>query len=273
MQLMLKIFFFMLIGPVSIVVFFFLLILFNRLYYQFVKKIKPIPYKGTVVKRRSFWKRILVDLPNRIALDSLENDPNLFQYSGLHLFCGEQGSGKTMAVVEFLSRIRQEHPDVQIYSNAEYKYADGKITHWKQLIERTNGIYGVVEFIDEIQSWFSSNQSRNFPIEMLGEISQQRKQKKIIIGTAQVFGRVGKPIREQTSLVYLPMTIFKCLTIVRVTKSIHYSEEKNTFKKYEKAYFFIQDKELRDSYNTYERIKKYSEDGFHNDNVTRLHAE
>ncbi len=131
--------------------------------------------------------------------------------------------------------------------------------------ERSNGKYGVVNVIDEIQSWFSSLQSKDFPPEMLGEISQQRKQRKVIVGTAQVFGRVAKPIREQTSFVYLPFTIAGCLTIVRVSKPIYYDEQTFTFKKYIRTYFFVHTPILRNSFDTYKRIQNYSKDGFKTD--------
>lgn len=104
-----------------------------------------------------------------------------------------------------------------------------------------------------------------FPQKCCGEISQQRKQRKCIIGTAQVFGRVAKPIREQTSYVYLPKTIMGCLTVVRVTKPIYYDETNFTFKRYIRTYIFAHRPEIRDSFDTYLKVKKMSEIGFKSD--------
>lgn len=148
-----------------------------------------------------------------------------------------------------------------------YKYQHGEITHWKDLLreDRNNGVLGVVNVIDEISSWFSSLQSKDFPPEMLGEISQQRKQRKCIIGTAQVFGRVAKPIREQTSFVYLPLTIAGCITFVRVSKPIYYDEETFRFKKYIRTYIFVHRPEIRESFDTYLKVKKMAEGGFKSD--------
>lgn len=166
-----------------------------------------------------------------------------------------------------MNRWKKQYPFLKIYTNLDYKYEDGAITHWKDLLsdERSNGKYGVVNVIDEIQSWFSSLQSKDFPPEMLGEISQQRKQRKCIVGTAQVFGRVAKPIREQTTYVYLPFTIAGCLTVVRVSKPIYYDEQTFTFKKFIKTYFFVHTPKLRNAFDTYKRIERYTNEGFKSD--------
>ncbi len=60
-----------------------------------------------------------------------------------------------------------------------------------------NGKQGVVFFIDEIHLELNSLESKNVPIEVMVEISQQRKQRKHIIGTSQRYNRMGKPLREQ----------------------------------------------------------------------------
>lgn len=154
---------------------------------------------------------------------------------------------------------------MKIATNMEYAHQDGRLDHWKQLLGRQNGLYGQVEVIDEIQAWFSSNQSKDFPPEMLAEVSQQRKQRKAIIGTAQVFSRIGKPIREQTSFVHLPFTIFGALTIVRVSKPQYWSDEKQTFSKYIKWYYFVHTDDIRNSFDTYKKIDSYKKVGFKSD--------
>lgn len=237
------------------------------LYYKVIKKM-DFPSNVSNYKPISILKRILVQFPKMFWLDRFNRTPGEFREYGMHLICGEQGSGKTTSVVDLLlNKWKQQYPYLKIYTNLDYKYEDGRIEHWKDLLseERSNGVYGVVNVIDEISSWFSSLQSKDFPPEMLGEISQQRKQRKVILGTAQVFGRVAKPIREQTSLVYLPFTIAGCLTVVRVSKPIYYDEATFTFKKYIRTYFFVHTPELRNSFDTYKRIKNYSEQGFKSD--------
>lgn len=236
-------------------------------YYRLVKKME-FPRSISEYKPIGLFKRLFYQFPKMFWLDRFNRIPGEFQEYGLHLICGEQGSGKTTSVVDLLmNRWKKQYPLLKVYTNLDYKYEDGPITHWKDLLsdERSNGKYGVVNVIDEIQSWFSSLQSKDFPPEMLGEISQQRKQRKCIVGTAQVFGRVAKPIREQTSFVYLPFTIAGCLTVVRVSKPIYYDEQTFTFKKFIKTFFFVHTPKLRNAFDTYKRIEKYANEGFKTD--------
>ena len=223
-----------------------------------------IKFNGQIDKCGIF-NRLLIKFPRRLVKDMYEKDPNDFEYYGLHMFCGMQGSGKTISVVQFLQKLQGMYPDLQVYTNMGYNAQNGKITDWKEIVERHNGTKGVVEVIDEIQAWFSSNQSKDFPPEMLAEVSQQRKQRKMLIGTAQVFGRIAKPIREQTTFVYVPKTILGCLTFVRRTRPELYNQETQKFDKFEKTYFFIHNEKIRDAFDTYERIKSYSKNGFKKD--------
>lgn len=216
---------------------------------------------GKATKKHGKLRRIFYDFPRRFIKDVFEKDFNDFQMYGVHLFCGEQGSGKTISVVEFLHRIKDKYPNCKINTNMGLNFQDNKITDWKQIVERTNGTKGVVEVIDEIQAWFSSNQSKNFPPEMLAEISQQRKQRKMIVGTAQVFSRVSKPIREQVTFVYCPFTIAGCLTVVRRSRPHWFDDEKLKFKKFDKTYFYVHNEKIRNSFDTYERINDYKSQG------------
>ena len=227
-----------------------------------IKKGKKIIKSESKYKKTSFLKKILIQFPKRLALDIVNRNPNHFTETGLHLFCGEQGAGKTIAVTEMLLRMKERYPSVKIRTNMEYKYEDAKIENWRDLVQCDNGEYGQIEVLDEIQSWFSSMESKDFPPEMLTEISQQRKQRKMLVGTAQVFSRVAKPIREQTTMIYLPMTFLGCLTIVRKTKKEHWDEENQRFKKYLGTYFFVHTDKIRNAFDTYKKIERYSVKGF-----------
>lgn len=249
-----------------------LMVIFNFIYYRFYKKM-PLPKGPKPYKYPSKFCRLVIQFPNRFIKDRFERDPYDFGEYGLHMFCGEQGSGKTTSVVHKLLELQAKYPKCKVRTNMNYKYEDEPLGDWKSLVSNENGIYGQVEVIDEIQTWFSSLDSKNFPPEMITEISQQRKQKKMLIGTAQVFGRIAKPIREQTTFVYLPMTLFGCLTIVRVSKPRFYDEETQTFKRFIKTYFYIHTDQIRNAFDTYLKIEKYKETGFTDDNViSRSHG-
>jgi hypothetical protein len=241
---------------------FLLLLIMGITYIVYLSKGYRMPKRNTELKPPGILRRLFIDFPKQYWKDRFNRDPDEFQEYGLHLFCGEQGSGKTTAVVDMLIKLKRKYRKVKIRTNFNYTRQDAEISDWKDLVRNDNGIYGQIEVIDEIQTWFSSNQSRDFPPDMLQEISQQRKQRKMLVGTAQIFGRISKPIREQTTFVYCPMTVAGCLTIVRISKPHYYDEESYRFKRYTKRYFFIHHDKIRNAFDTYKKIEGMVKSGF-----------
>lgn len=119
-----------------------------------------------------------------------------FNDYGLTCWTGRQGSGKSMSMVERLEQIRRNFPEVTIMTNFGYIYEDAALNDWQQLIDCRNPA-GIVFAVDEIQNEFDVYDSRNFNLEILKVITQQRKQGIKILATSQVFTRVSKPLREQ----------------------------------------------------------------------------
>lgn len=222
----------------------------------------PKRTEKTKYKKRNFFVRLFFDFPRALARDFLSRNPDAMKIHGIYMFCGEQGSGKTIAAIQFLREQLKKYPKIRIKSNISISFQHGKITHWKQILNSNNGSIGEIDFIDEIQNWFSSNESKNFPVEMLSEVTQQRKQHKVIVGTSQVFTRMSKPLREQTKFLCLPNTIAGCLTVVRVFKPVLDDTGTMINKKFVRMYFFVHDKELRECYDTFEKVERLSNKGF-----------
>lgn len=235
---------------------------FHYLYFVFVKHIKPIKSEKGKFKTKGILRRLFWDFPKQFALDKLHTDPNTFQEYGMHLICGEQGSGKTTLVAYLVRKYKTIYPRVKVRSNFGCTIEDFPLTSWTDLTLDTNGIYGEIDCIDEVQNWFSSNQSRNFPPDMLTVITQQRKVRRCIIATSQIFTRVAKPIRENTYLMYYPFTAFGCITFVRVYKPVLDSEGNLKEKKLKKFFFFVHDEELRSMFDSYKTICNLRDSGF-----------
>ena len=163
------------------------------------------------VKNKSFFRRIFVDFPKQFTDDLFERDPEFFRYQGLIIFEGRQGSGKTMSMVEFINRMQEEYPLAKTITNFGLSSQDKALKDWKMLIDFKNDKQGVIVGMDELQNWFSSNDSRNFPPEMLGIITQNRKNRRIILGTSQNFYLLAKAIRSQATEVRRCTTLFRLL--------------------------------------------------------------
>lgn len=213
-------------------------------------------------KVHSILRRLLIDFPKQFVHDKLTIDPNTFQEYGMHLVCGEQGSGKTTLVAYLTRKFKHIYPRLKVRSNFDCKLQDYPLNSWKDLTLDSNGIYGELVCIDEIQNWFSSNSSKNFPPDMLTVITQQRKVRRCILATSQVFTRVAKPIRENTYLMYYPFTVFGCITFVRVFKPVLNEDGSLKERKLRKFFFFVHDSELRDMFDSYKTICSLSNSGF-----------
>lgn len=143
------------------------------------KRLKRGQHK--ILKRDGFFKNIFYKLPKRIVLDNFERDPDFFRYQGCVIFEGRQGAGKTIGMIEFASRMLKEYPLAKCTSNLGFTQEDTSLEDWKMLLDYKNDIYGVIVILDELQNWFSSKDSKDFPPEMLEIITQNRKNRRIIL--------------------------------------------------------------------------------------------
>lgn len=220
--------------------------------------------KGTAkrINKKSILRRIFIDLPLQFTNDLFNKDPDSFGYKGLVIFEGRQGKGKTISMIQFARQMQQEFPKAKCITNLHYTKEDDTLEHWSKLVDYKNGKYGVIAVMDELQNWFSSNQSRDFPPEMLQTITQNRKNRRIILGTSQNFYLLAKAIRSQCTEVRRCTTLLGCLTIVRRLEPILDSE--GNVKEWRKLgmYFYVHDEDLRNSYDTYYVIESLAKSGF-----------
>ena len=124
-----------------------------------------------------------------------------------------------------------------------------------------NGYFGVIYLIDEIHLEFNSLESKNIDIEVMIEVSQQRKQRKHIIGTSQVYGRLAKPFREQIRNVVLCanfMRILQVNTLIDGSKSVE--KDGKLVTDTVKRFVWFHDPSLYDSYDTYAKMKRYKKE-------------
>lgn len=181
---------------------------------------------------------------------------------GIWLYCGLYGQGKTMALTEYLTRMRKKYGDkIYISTNYGFKGEDFPLNTWKDLL--TNYDKPVIFGYDEIQNEFNSRDYKNFPYELVKLLTQNRKgHGKQIVGTAQRYGRVDKTIRELcTHVVECRRAYFG-----RVTKTKKYDvedyeqmlAETDVMRKRKtpcKRYSFIQTDKLRESYDTLQMLE------------------
>lgn len=196
-------------------------------------------------------------------IDFRENNPDYFDPSGLLIFCGSQGSGKTLSAVQYVTKLCQTYKRAKLVTNVDIK----GLPEWTEVIEYdgistltdiNNGIYGVIYLIDEIHLEFNSLESKNIPIEVMTEISQQRKQRKHIVGTSQIYARIAKPLREQIRWCVLCRNyfgLFQFNTLIDGDMTVE--KDGHLYTETAKKIFWFHRPFMYEMYDTFAKMRRY----------------
>ena len=182
--------------------------------------------------------------------------PEYFDPEGLLIFCGEQGSGKTLSAVQYVKKLCEAYPLAVLCTNVaiEGLPESTRVIEYNGLDclkSLENGYAGVIYLIDEIHLEFNSLESKNIDIEVMIEVSQQRKQRKHIVGTTQVYGRLAKPFREQIRNVVLCANFFKVFQFNRlIDGSKSHEENGKLITDTCRAFLWVHSPALYDCYDT-----------------------
>lgn len=192
--------------------------------------------------------------------------PGYFRLDGLLIFCGAQGEGKTLSAVDYVKKLSWDYPRAIICTNVEIKGLNPlcKVVEYQGLESLTsieNGYYGVIYLIDEIHLEFNSLESKNIPIEVMIEVSQQRKQRKHIVGTSQQFMRLAKPLREQVKNLVICRKMFGCMQFNKLIDGSTITERDGHIRmEVKKRCIWFHSPEMYDSYDTYKKMRRYREE-------------
>ena len=254
----------------------------------------------------------------KFKVDFIKNHPDYFSSDGLLIFCGSQGSGKTLSAVQYSTKVLDSYEKAIFCTNVEIKdfpincsyrsrtiidnginkniveyftlvsnimvrrvisyFKNGEQTseitdfptigfNGRIVVEYDgiesiknieNGELGVLYLIDEIHLEFNSLESKNVPIEVMIEVSQQRKQRKHIIGTSQVYMRLAKPFREQIKNVVICRNFFKSIQWNKLIDG-ETSREENGKLVFDTQKFILwfHSPKLYNMYDTYKKMKRY----------------
>lgn len=126
-----------------------------------------------------------------------------FPYGGQWIFSGVQRSGKTLLMMHLVKIIVERCPKCLVVSNISiFGIPVIKYEGPEDFEKYKNGKDGVIFILDEIQTLYSSMESKNMPLSLITVWSQSSKNRRLILGTTQRYSRAAKPIREQTTFHY-----------------------------------------------------------------------
>jgi len=237
-----------------------------------------MPYYDRVVRKQS--RPYLESLRDDLAL---RKNPDFFWPTGTQVYCGMQGSGKTVSAVKHLLDMKQRYPKAIVVTNIALKYLEPLVFDTahdielileiidpaKQYIQFTdatqlatvlvsvnNDFYGVIYLIDEIHTYFNALDSKNIPMYVFTEISQQRKQRKVIIGTSQLFTRMAKPLREQCDNIIMCNTIGGIITTQAVWDgtTLTVLPDDSLAGNLKRRGWFFHTRRIRNAFDTYQKV-------------------
>ncbi len=182
--------------------------------------------------------------------------------TGINIFTGSQGSGKSLSMIHVFKKLIYDFPKAIVVTNLEFNFKiPNKIKKYEGFedFKIENGIYGVIYLLDEIHLILNSLESKGVPLSIIVELSQQRKQRKLILGTSQVYSRMAKPLREQIRNIVICKNYFSLFQINYLVDAFESQEDNNgklKFKKMKVSFFFHR-KEDYLAYDTYKKMDTY----------------
>lgn len=237
-------------------------------YVAYKKKVKTGTAQRVVIAHRnpkadvSLFTKLFVQLPYQYWENYYNKKVGAFDVHGIIMYTGKQGMGKTLTMTRDIQQLRYQYPSLKVGTNYGLNDEDFVIDDWKKLVDYNNGEYGVLCAIDECQNWFSSKVSKNFPPRMLATVTQNRKNKRVIMMTSHFFTNVSKPIRQHCTEVRSCRTFLKCFTVVSRFEPIMTGDGDLIKMRRLGYYCYVHSNALYNSYDTYKVIKNLSEAGF-----------
>lgn len=199
----------------------------------------------------------LKGLGETLAENTLKSNDG-FQFAGLWTFSGSQGSGKTLLMMHLLKQVLEQSPNAIVVSNISiYGVPSYPYTGIDDFEKYANGKDGCIFVIDEIHTLFNSLESKNMPVSTMQVWCQNRKNRRLILGTSQRFNRVAKGVREQTTWNYeCRKGLASVLYSYRVFDGSEYDEQGKYVGDEPKRHFYIPNVSVMRMYNTLEVIKR-----------------
>lgn len=133
---------------------------------------------------------------------------------GSRVYKGFQGSGKTLSMVKYAFDVQKKYPDCIIYSNIHidglnnYHYIEDDSVLIEALQCR-NGSKGVLVLLDEAHLYF--NKKTGISLDVLTAISQQRKDRKRLVFSSQIWEELDISLRKQVKEIVSCRCFFKCI--------------------------------------------------------------
>lgn len=180
--------------------------------------------------------------------------------TGSRVYKGFQGSGKTLSMAKYAIDMSKKFPNCVIYSNFIIKGIDNfnyirTDEDLKYALELKNGADGVLVMLDEAHLYF--NKKNGISLDVLTAISQQRKDRRRIVFSSQIWEELDISLRKQVKEIVSCRCLFGCIQINTISdgETLSWDKFSNQYvAKKISTEIFKHNLELYNSYDTYQKI-------------------
>lgn len=205
--------------------------------------------------------------------------------TGSRVYKGFQGSGKTLSMVKYVHDILKQYPDCAVFSNIRLydleqlnysqNYDDDDKTFYysrncgnyqfihddeilKHALLFRNGTSGVLVLLDEAHLYF--NKKSGISLDVLTAISQQRKDRKKLVFSSQIWEELDISLRKQVKEIVSCRSLFGCIQVNTIydgeTLRYQYNPDGSSGYNANKILteIYKHSDSLYNSYNTYQKI-------------------
>lgn len=199
--------------------------------------------------------------------------------TGSRVYKGFQGSGKTLSMVKYAIDLSKAYPNCQVFSNFiikgidNFNYIDND-NDLKYALGLRNGTDGVLVLLDEAHLYFGKKSG--ISLDVLTAISQQRKDRRRIVFSSQIWEELDISLRKQVKEIVNCRCFFGFLQVNTISdgESLSYDKLHGEYvAKKIRTEIFKHNLELYNSYDTLQKIitnEEYSRTPSGATNVTLL---
>lgn len=215
---------------------------------------------------------LFIDFFRWIIVDMLRGKD--YPIWGIYIFVAKPGNGKTISMTEHIVRVKKGHPNIKVYTNFNYKGQDGIISCWEDIVAAPDNS---LICVDELHMLASSSAFQSFPIELLGEITQNRHSRKQFVTSTQDYDLISVNFKRVCNYVVLCKNVWG---LDRLFQNHYFDrgayESKSflaTIKKCNFSRYFVASDETYARYNTLEKITtmvKTLDNGDRNGTILKL---
>lgn len=179
---------------------------------------------------------------------------------GSRVYKGFQGSGKTLSMVKYAFDIQKHFPKCHIFSNIKIKGLNNyhqieNDNDVKEALKYSNGKYGVLVLLDEAHLYF--NKKSGISLDVLTAISQQRKDRRRIVFSSQIWEELDISLRKQVKEIVACRCLLNKIQINQISdgETLSYDKLKGEYIAQKiRTEIFKHYKELYETYDTLQKI-------------------